>query len=41
MELPRFEQIPLAAVLKMVKEQESLSKIKLAKVLLKRGGGAK
>jgi hypothetical protein len=37
----RFEQIPLAAVLKIVKEQARLSKIKIAKVLLKRCGGAK
>jgi hypothetical protein len=41
MELTRFEQISLAAVLKIVKEQERLSKIKIAKVLLERSGGTK
>jgi hypothetical protein len=37
----RFEQIPLAAVLKIVKEQARLRKIKIAKTIPKQGGGKK
>ena len=37
----RFEQIPLAVVLKIAKEEARLRKIKIAKATLKRDGGAK
>jgi hypothetical protein len=37
----RFEQVPLAAALKIVKEQARLHKIKIAKAILKRNGGKK
>jgi hypothetical protein len=35
----RFEQVPLAVALKVGKEEARLNKIKIAKAILKRGGG--